>query len=238
MIFYRIVPKSISATQQRKVQHMKTILKATLPKQFYYILKGYYYNMLKFRYLKLGRPVVSAETSKAKQRRLRDDFFEKYCTGKGLDIGYGGDLIVQNATGWDFEHGDAQSLNGVPDNTFDFVYSSHTLEHMENPETALMNWWRVLKPGGFLILYIPERDLYEKKKTLPSNWNLDHKHFFLLDEDEEPCTIGILPLIRRSLPNSKIEYAKACNEGHTIIDPSIHSVGEYSIETVIKKEGV
>ena len=46
---------------------------------------------------------------------------------------------------------------------YDFIYSSHTLEHMENVEIALSNWIRLLRKGGNLILYIPDRDLYEKK---------------------------------------------------------------------------
>jgi SAM-dependent methyltransferase len=119
---------------------------------------------------------------------------------------------------------------------FDFVHSSHTLEHMINPEISLRNWWRVLKRGGYLILYVPHRNLYEKKTTLPSRWNTDHKHFFLLDKDEEPCTIGIVPLIKRSISEFEIVYAKECSEGHTITNPQIHSNGEYSIEVVVKKK--
>lgn len=189
-----------------------------------------------FCYRLFGRPYAFAETSKAKQRRLREGFFGKYCSGKGLDVGYGGDPIIPGCAVWDFEHGDAQYLKGLKkDETFDFVYSSHTLEHMVDVEVALMNWWRVLKPGGYLILYIPHRDLYEKKSKLPSNWNWDHKHFFLLDKDESPDTIGIVPLIQRTLSGSEIIYAKECSEGHTVVDPKIHSDGEYSIEVVVKK---
>jgi SAM-dependent methyltransferase len=107
---------------------------------------------------------------------------------------------------------------------------------MVDPAIALENWWRVLKKKGYLILYVPHRDLYEKKKTLPSHWNQDHKHFFLLDTDDPPNTIGIMPLIQRSLVNFEIIYAKECQEGHTISNPEIHSDGEYSIETVIQKK--
>ena len=178
------------------------------------------------------------ETSKAKGRRIRERFFEKYCQGKGIDIGYGGDLLSENCQGWDIENGDAQYLKGIKDRTFDFVYSSHLLEHMADPSGALKNWWRVLKEGGYLILYLPHRDLYEKKKTLPSRWNLEHRHYFLIDKDEKPHTIGIIPLIQNSLPDGKIIYAKECRGGHTITAPEIHSDGEYSIEVVIKKNSV
>jgi SAM-dependent methyltransferase len=106
---------------------------------------------------------------------------------------------------------------------------------MVDPAVSLQNWWRVLKSGGHMIIYIPHRDLFEKKKTLPSNWNDDHKQYFLLDKDEAPDTIGAVPLIERTLTDFEIIYAKVCNEGFTITDPLIHSDGEYSIEVVLKK---
>ncbi len=55
---------------------------------------------------------------------------------------------------------------------------------MIDPKVALKNWWRVLKPGGYLIIYLPHRDLYEKKKNLPSRFNTNHTHFFLIDEED------------------------------------------------------
>lgn len=186
-------------------------------------------------YYFFGRPYIFAETSKAKIRRLRENFFEKYCRGKGLDIGYGGDKLIPGIDVWDFEHGDAQYLKGIPDGKYDFVYSSHVLEHVENAEITLKNWFRVLKKGGYLLIYIPHRDLYEKKKTLPSRFNPDHKRFFIIDNDELPDTLGVLPLIKRTLKNFEIIYCKKCNEGHTITDPEQHSDGEFSIEIVIRK---
>jgi SAM-dependent methyltransferase len=206
-----------------------------IPKPIWKIGAGIYHLYQKKRYLKGKRPNVAGETTKARNRRLRENFFEKYCSGSGLDIGYGGDLICPNALGWDWEHGDAQYLNGLNNEQFDFVYSSHTLEHLQNPAEAIKNWFRVVKPGGFLILYIPHRDLYEKKSTLPSRFNPNHTAFFIIEKDEPPNTIGIVPLIHRTLSNFEIVYAKQCDEGHTKTDPLIHSDGEYSIEVVIRK---
>jgi len=183
-----------------------------------------------------GRPYYPGETARSRARRMREGFFEKFTQGNGLDIGYGGDPIVPGVQGWDLEHGDAQRLRGLADNSFDFVYASHTLEHMVDVEDALRHWWRVVKPGGYCIIAVPDRDLYEKKRTLPSNFNSDHKHFFLLDRDEAPDTIGVVPLIQHTLSNCEIIYAKRCSEGHTIDDPARHSDGEYQIEAVMRKQ--
>lgn len=183
----------------------------------------------------LGRKRSYGETHKAHARRLREGFFEKYCVGRGLDVGYGGDPVTPDAVGWDFEHGDAQLLRGLADAEFDFVYSSHLLEHLPNCDLALRNWWRVLKPGGCLILYLPHRDLYEKKKQLPSRFNDDHKHFFLPESDEPPDTIGLVPLLRRVSPSASVVYCRTCDDGYVDPGPFIESTGEFSIELVARK---
>jgi SAM-dependent methyltransferase len=214
---------------------LRQIAKKVLPEPVFNSMRPGYHMLLRQKYKYLGRSATVGETTTARPRRIGENFFENFCTGTGLDIGYGGDLLAPNCRGWDVEDGDAQYLDGLNDEQFDFVYSSHTLEHVPDVELSLRNWWRVLKTGGYLIVYIPHRDLYEKKPTLPSRWNADHKHFFLPDRDEAPDTIGVRPLLARVIPEGEVVYVNECSEGHTITDPLIHSNGEYSIEFVVKK---
>jgi SAM-dependent methyltransferase len=214
---------------------LKENFRKIIPETSWEILRWMKRNWLVFKFRYIYRPYCPGETTKARGRRVREGFFDLYCKGSGLDIGFGGDLIKENAMGFDFEHGDAQYLEKLEDNTFDFVYSSHTIEHLPEPLEALKNWFRVLKPGGCLIIYLPHRELYEKKNTLPSRFNPTHLHFFLPDKDEKPDTIGVLPLINRSISNYELIYIKVCDEGFSIKDPLIHSNGEYSIEVVLRK---
>jgi SAM-dependent methyltransferase len=46
----------------------------------------------------------------------------------------------------------------VPAGRYDFVLSSHMIEHTANPLRALAGWGRLLRPGGALILVAPHRD--------------------------------------------------------------------------------
>jgi SAM-dependent methyltransferase len=46
-------------------------------------------------------------------------------------------------------------LGVVPDHQYDFVLSSHNLEHFANPVKALKQWQRISRPGGGLILVLP-----------------------------------------------------------------------------------
>ncbi len=181
-----------------------------------------------------ARPVTAKETSKARPRRERDGFFEAYCQGQGIDIGWGGDLLASNCMAWDFEDGDAEEMAGVPDGAYDFVYSSHNLEHMHDVDKSLSNWWRILKRGGYLILFLPHRDLFEKRTRLPSSVH-DHRHYFLPDRDDPPDTIGVEPLIHRLLPDAEILYIKTCDAGNSVDDPAVNPDREYSIEAVLQK---
>ena len=49
-------------------------------------------------------------------------------------------------------------LREIPSGKYDFVLSSHMLEHTANPLRALAEWRRVLRPGGALVLVVPARD--------------------------------------------------------------------------------
>lgn len=218
---------------------MMSLLKRLLPStvQLRLVRSPIAFHLQRWAIRCFGRKVAETETSKARLRREREGFFHRYCQGKGLDIGYGGDLVCANAQGWDVEHGDAMYLEGLADASFDFVYSSHTLEHMKDLDIALKNWWRVLRSGGYLLLYVPHRELYEKKCDLPSRWNVDHKHYFLPESDEPPVTVGLLSQLQRSLGRFELVHLTSCSEGHTISDPSRHSDGEYSIEAVLRKSG-
>jgi SAM-dependent methyltransferase len=53
---------------------------------------------------------------------------------------------------------EATSLSSVPDGAYDFVLSSHMLEHTANPLRALHEWKRVMQPGGTLLLVLPHKD--------------------------------------------------------------------------------
>jgi SAM-dependent methyltransferase len=53
---------------------------------------------------------------------------------------------------------EATALGFAPDVSYDFLLSSHMLEHSANPLRALHEWSRVLKPNGTLLLVLPHKE--------------------------------------------------------------------------------
>jgi L-rhamnosyltransferase len=53
---------------------------------------------------------------------------------------------------------EATDLGAITSGPYDFLLSSHTLEHCANPLKALGEWRRVLRPGGALVLVLPHKD--------------------------------------------------------------------------------
>ncbi len=53
---------------------------------------------------------------------------------------------------------EAGNLSSIADGQYDFVMSSHMLEHSANPIGVLEEWKRVLRPNGVLLLVLPHRE--------------------------------------------------------------------------------
>ncbi len=104
----------------------------------------------------------------------------KYCIGKGLEIGGSArnpfglstlnvDFTDSMDTAFKKEevnlYGKALKVdivaNGdnipLPDESQDFIVSSHVIEHFPNPIKALVEWDRLVRPGGVIFMIVPHK---------------------------------------------------------------------------------
>lgn len=127
-------------------------------------------------YIKYKKPTLeefkACTSETAKYRHLT----APYCTGCGIDIASQGVNVVPWALGFDLPHAEFMKYsNGNPpkgpihlrghadklpfdSDIFDFVYSSHLLEdyRKENRWEIVREWARVCRPGGNIIILVPE----------------------------------------------------------------------------------
>lgn len=112
---------------------------------------------------------------------MRQETLNYYCRGRGLEVGpgehplnlLGRELTYFDMTGGEASifgrknllagallvEGEAERLSDYfPEGHFDFLASSHVLEHCRSPIETLDQWSSVVKPGGFLWLALPLKD--------------------------------------------------------------------------------
>ena len=133
------------------------------------------------------------------------DFAARFLQGRVIDIGCGRDKVCEWAEPFDKVHGDAQYITRYrKEEAYDTVHSSHCLEHMRNPEEALKEWWRLVKPGGYIITIVPDEDLYEQR-IWPSVFNSDHKVTFRLHDNESWSPVSLNARdVHKALPHAEI----------------------------------
>lgn len=142
-----------------------------------------------------------------------------YFHGRVLDIGCGAYktfphwIGVDNGHHWGMRGVDvkceATKLDLFASQSVDAVFSSHLLEHIpyELVPQALAEWYRVVKPGGHIILYLPDEDEYPKCGTQYANsdhrWNVNYQR--VVDAmDQVPCSWDLVQYEKR---NQNDEYS-------------------------------
>lgn len=142
-----------------------------------------------------------------------------YLQGKCLDIGCGPSKVWPSVIGIDSckDYGgqrpqavdivcQGEDLSIFANKSVDGVFSSHFLEHVVDYKKCLAEWWRVIKVGGYLTLYLPHKELYPNIGQ--PGGNADHKHDFLPEDIIEAMKeIGSWELLENSKRGDNDEYS-------------------------------
>lgn len=114
-------------------------------------------------------------------------------------------------------------LNFVKDNTFNFVYSSHVLEHTPNPISVLNDQLRITKPGGIVYVAMPnKKNTYDRtRKVTSSNILINKFENNVFDHTIEEA----LDVVKNT-------------DTHALYEPHKNNPLEYAKEIIKKKEGI
>lgn len=91
--------------------------------------------------------------------------------------------------------GEASDLNRVSDANYEFVLASHVLEHTANPLRALHEWYRVLVPGGTVLVIVPNKfETFDHRRPLTSFEHVEADFLANTQEDDLSHVEEILSL--------------------------------------------
>lgn len=106
-------------------------------------------------------------------------FAKEWCKGNGLDIGCNREeWALPGSTMIDLTFDDDYHAMNLPDGPFDYIFSSHCLEHISDWIGALEYWATKLISGGTLFLYLPHET---QKYWHPVN---NRKHFHSFNQND------------------------------------------------------
>lgn len=105
-----------------------------------------------------------------------------FCRGAGVDVGAGKwpfpGAVPVDIAGGGLRHDGCSAmdlpLGPLPGGRWDYVFSSHCLEHLLDPVGAIEHWRARLRSGGTLFLYLPHPDMTYWR---PSRCR-KHRHLF------------------------------------------------------------
>ncbi len=73
------------------------------------------------------------------------------------EIEQGNNYLYDGKKGFQFI-AEGTNLNEIKNDTYDFLLSCNNLEHIANPIKSLLEWKRVIKPEGVIILILPRKE--------------------------------------------------------------------------------
>ena len=144
---------------------------------------------------------------------------------------------------------EASSLDRIDNEKYDFVMSSHVIEHIANPLKAILEWKRVLRVGGVILLVCPhkERTFDHRRPVTPLSHIIDD-YSKGVDEHDLTHLPEILELHDLSLDpeagsyekffaRSKQNFANRCLHHHVFVAESWISIFDYlNLEIVCLRE--
>ncbi|HWH93278.1 MAG TPA: methyltransferase domain-containing protein [Baekduia sp.] len=80
---------------------------------------------------------------------------------------------------------DGAHLEGLADDGYDAVISSHVIEHLADPLGGLEAWARVARPGGHLLMVAPHHEgTFDRRRPVTTLQHMVDDHAVLRGEDD------------------------------------------------------
>ena len=147
----------------------------------------------------------------------QSQFIAKYCEQLiCTELSESGNILIgtfkdKNIPNVKYELCDSTDLSRFPDKSFDFIFSSNMLEHIENYNLCLLECKRVLQDDGLIIHAMPSRD-----------WKIWNSFVSIFLRRQKPQIHGV----------SKSNYSEYINFGENVWIQKIEQEGLKVIELI------
>lgn len=135
---------------------------------------------------------------------------------------------------------EASNLRQIEDSTYEFLISSHNIEHLANPLKAIIEWKRVVKPNGYFLFILPNKEgTFDHKRPVTTIDHLiddlnknteesDDTHFEeilkLHDLSRDPGGLSFEDFYKRTIKN----YENRCVHHHVFNLSLLEEIAKYS----------
>jgi predicted SAM-dependent methyltransferase len=145
---------------------------------------------------------------------------------------------------------EASDLSKIENEKYDFIISSHCLEHTANPIKTLKEWNRVLVDGGYFVLVLPDKNFtFDKNRPVTSFKHLLQDFKNNIDETDETHFDEVIRLHNINLDKgtttkeelinrTKNNFLNRCVHHHVFNFELITELLNYTGFTIIKQQWI
>lgn len=146
---------------------------------------------------------------------------------------------------------DAQLLTTVPDESINFILTSHVLEHCEDVILTTKNWVRALKRDGIMLTIVPEMTETFDKKRPCTTWQhlvldyvlgakvsrFEHHIEYLRHVDNITGQEAVDSALTRTQENTNIHFHAWTQQAQTEMMVNLAEIFDLKIEESIRNGG-
>jgi SAM-dependent methyltransferase len=93
-----------------------------------------------------------------------DNMYHNACAGR-ISAGRTYRFDERKSAGMQYA-AEAADLSMIASDAYDFLLSSHMIEHTSNPIRVLLEWTRIVRPGGLQLMIVPNKELiFDHRRT-------------------------------------------------------------------------
>jgi SAM-dependent methyltransferase len=160
-----------------------------------------------------SRPVsLYSRTRRVRPDPVREKLFS-FIDWYGLDVDFKRMRQARETGHYSMTMGNLDVGLPFADNAFDIVVASHVLEHIDKPETGIQELYRVLRPGGMLVVGVPIYDPVMRLLRLMVGPLMDGYFKLRKGQVVGHHTIFTLGSLKRLMKSFRIEQVKGFRIG-------------------------